>query len=172
MIYDAAAIIPTIIRPELRRAVRSIFQQDFPGTIQIMVGVDKANGPTDMLDELRAECPDRMTLTVLDLGYSTSARNSGFYGNWSGGALRTLLSFAANSRYLAYLDDDNWWGPTHIADLRKAIEGFDWAYSYRWYVDPVTQKPLFPDEWESVGPGKGMYKQRFQRLRRYKLPHA
>lgn len=161
MIFDAAVVIPTTLRPELARAVRSVYAQDLAGTVQIMVGVDVANGPRNILVELKRECPARRELTVIDLGYSTSARHGGIYRNWSGGALRTILSFAANSRYLAYLDDDNWWAPAHLSDLLRAIQGFDWAYSHRWYVDPDTGQPLCVDEWESVGPGKGIYRRRF-----------
>lgn len=157
MIYDAAVVIPTVLRPVLKRAVRSVFAQDFPGTVQVLVGIDIVKGERAILDELRAECPERMVLTVFDLGYSTSTRNGGYYNVWGGGALRTILSFAANSQYVAYLDDDNWWAPNHLSSLRAAIEGHDWAYAYRWYVDPDTQEPLCVDRWESLGPGRGMY---------------
>ena len=158
MIYDIAVIIPTLLRPSLARAVRSVFSQDFPGTVQIMIGIDVAQGPREILEELRAECPQRMELSVVDLGYSTAAVHGGLYRLKTGGALRTILSYAANSVLLAYLDDDNWWAPGHLSDLRKVIKGRDWAYSLRWYVDPATLKPLCIDEWESRGPGKGIYK--------------
>jgi glycosyltransferase involved in cell wall biosynthesis len=161
VLFDAAVVIPSVLRASLRRAVRSIYAQEFAGTVQILVGVDDAGAPRTIIDELAAECPQGMDLRVLDLGYSTSSFRGGAYPNWSGGGLRTILSYAANSRYLAYLDDDNWWAPTHLADLRAAIEGFDWAFSKRWYVDPETLTPLCIDEWESAGPGKGYYARRF-----------
>jgi len=153
----AAVVIPTRLRPELARAVRSVFAQDLPGRIQILIGIDVAAGPLALLDELRRECPERMELTIIDLGYSTSRRHGGVYWNWSGGALRTLMSYAANSAYVAYLDDDNWWAPSHLSDLVAAIQDHAWAYSYRWYVDAATQLPVCVDQWESVGPGKGVY---------------
>lgn len=156
MIHEAAAIIPTILRSQLRRAVRSVFEQDLKGSIQIMLGIDHGEGSREIVEELKAECPANRSITVMDLGYSTSSFRGGFYRNWSGGAMRTMLSYAANSRYLAYLDDDNWWAPNHVSSLLTAIKGADWAYSYRWYVDPATQKPLFIDQWESVGPDKGV----------------
>lgn len=161
MIYDAAVVIPTTLRPELARAVRSVYAQDHAGPVQIMVGVDVAEGPRSLLATLRQEAPPGRELTVIDLGYSTSAMHGGFYRNWSGGALRTILSFAANSRFLAYLDDDNWWAPSHLSDLLRTVQGVDWAYSYRWYVDPETSEPLCIDEWESMGPGKGIYREEF-----------
>lgn len=161
MIYDTAVIIPTTLSPVLQRSVRSVYEQDFPGTVQIMVGIDVVRGSKDILTRLEKECPKNMTLTVIDIGYSTSKRHGGIYANWSGGSLRTILSFAANSKYLAYLDDDNWWAPGHLSDLMDTIEGYAWAYSYRWYVNPFDDSPMCIDEWESVGPGKGYYKKRF-----------
>ena len=41
------------------------------------------------------------------------------------------------------------------------IQGVDWAYSWRWYVDPGTAQPLCVDEWESVGPGRGVFVRKF-----------
>jgi hypothetical protein len=161
VIYDVAVIIPTTLRPALAKALRSVFAQSGAGSVQILVGVDIARGSADMLEPLRAECPAGMDLHVIDPGFSTARHNGGYYPTYAGGSLRTVLSYLANSRYLAYLDDDNWWAPTHLSDLLQAIDGVDWAYSYRWYVDPATQQPLCIDRWESVGPGRGYYRRRF-----------
>lgn len=159
-LFDAAVVIPTVLRPSLLGAVRSVFAQDIRGRVQILIGIDKPLGDPAMLDRLRAECPAHMHLTVLDLGYSTSARHGGVYSNGYSGALRTILSYAANSPRVAYLDDDNWWAPSHLSDLVAALDGHDWAYSYRWYVDPATDAPLAIDRWESVGLG-GAFAERF-----------
>jgi hypothetical protein len=159
--FEAAVVVPTILRASLVRSVRSIFGQRFPGRIQVLVGVDKASGDRSLLDELRGECPANCVLSVLELGYSTSARNGGLYPGGCGGALRTILSYAANSRAVAYLDDDNWYGPDHLRTLRETLEGNDYAYSLRWYVDHATGEPLCVDKWESVGPGAGFFAGRF-----------
>lgn len=158
--FDVAVIIPTILRDTLMRAVRSVFTQEFPGRVQILIGVDVAEGNRDMLRQLGAECPDRMALTIIDPGYSTAQVHGGIYHNAFSGSLRTVMSYAANSRRLAYLDDDNWWAPHHLTDLLQAIEGFDWAYTYRWYVDAGTQEAFCIDDFESVGPGKGIYREK------------
>jgi len=60
-------------------------------------------------------------VTLLNLGYSTSVLNSGIHLASSGGALRSILTYCANSRYVAYLDDDNWWDETHQPSLLAAI---------------------------------------------------
>jgi hypothetical protein len=159
--FDAAVVIPSILRPTLPRAVESVFRQRFPGRIQVLVGIDRAIGDRAMLDGLRRDCPAHCALTILDLGYSTSSRHGGLYPGASGGALRTILSYAANSRAVAYLDDDNWFGKDHLRTLRDAMAGRDWAFSQRWYVEQGTGTPLCVDEWESVGPGAGVFRERF-----------
>ena len=159
--FDAAVIIPTILRPSLARAVRSVYNQKFSGRIQVLVGVDRRLGDPAVLSELRRECPANCVLSVIDLGYSTSARNGGLYPGGTGGALRTILSYAANSRVLAYLDDDNWFGEDHLRTLREALEGHDYAFSLRWYVDRETGTPLCVDAWESLGPGAGFFVEPF-----------
>jgi hypothetical protein len=158
---DVAVVIPTVLRPTFSRAVRSVFRQAGVTSIQILVGIDKAGGNTSLLDELARQCPSHCALTVLDLGYSTSVRHGGLHPARDGGALRTILSYAANSRYVTYLDDDNWWHPNHLRSLLNAVQGHDWAWSLRWYVDAERGEPLCVDHWESVGPELGVFKQRF-----------
>jgi len=159
--FGAAIILPTLLRPALTRAVRSVFDQKFDERIQILIGIDKAEGERAQLDRLAAECPPHIALDVFDPGYSTSIRHGGLYPNKVTGSLRTLLAYAANSQYLAYLDDDNWWAPNHLATLRAAIEGYDWSWSQRWFVDPEDSTPLCIDDWESVGPDAGVFKEKF-----------
>jgi hypothetical protein len=72
-----------------------------------------------------------------------------------------VLSYLANSRHVAYLDDDNWWGHGHLSSLLSAVEGQDYAYSHRWFVDAATLQPLAIDHWESVGPDAGVFRDRF-----------
>jgi hypothetical protein len=159
--FDVAVVIPTVLRPTLARAVRSVFRQDLHGRIQLLIGIDQREADGDCLDALARECPEHVGLTILDLGYSTSYRHGGVYPNQFGGALRTILSYAANSKRVAYLDDDDWWARDHLSGLLSAIEGKEWAFSYRWLVDRETGWPICRDEWDSVGPGRGINQQRY-----------
>jgi hypothetical protein len=155
--FDAAVVIPTVLRPTLKDAVLSVFRQAFPGRLQILIGVDRAMGDADVLGEILAQRPARYAVTLLDPGYSVSARNGGPHRDGLGGTMRAILSYMANSRYVAYLDDDNWWAEGHIASLLAAIPGHDWAFSLRWFVDEVTRQPVGIDNFESIGPGQGVY---------------
>jgi hypothetical protein len=55
--FDAAVILPTLLRPSLDRAVRSVFAQDFPGRIQLLIGIDVAQGDPAQLAALTRDCP-------------------------------------------------------------------------------------------------------------------
>ena len=162
MPFDAAVVIVTVCRRSLLRAVRSVFAQDLPGRIQVLVGVDvdpdKAGAA--LYQELLAACPPRIALTWMALGYSTSTRHGGVHPCGYGGSLRTALSFCAASRHVAYLDDDDWWDPSHLRLLRAAVDGRSWAFSRSWYVNPDDGRVLCEDGLESVGPGAGLYRSR------------
>jgi len=161
--FEAAVVIPTVLRPGLARAVASVYGQELPpGTrLQLLIGIDVAEGDRALLDRLAAECPDHIAFMVFDPAYSTSVRHGGLYPNRYSGALRTILSYAANSRYVAYLDDDNWWAPDHVASLLAAIAQAEWAFSQRWFVDSETGEPICLDDWESVGPDAGIFLEKF-----------
>ncbi|MBL29522.1 MAG: glycosyltransferase [Rhodospirillaceae bacterium] len=160
-VFDAAVVMPSLLRPTIGAALRSVYAQAFSGTIQILIGIDDPAADRTVLQPALAERPPHCVVTVVDLGYSTSERRGGVHKDYSGGALRTILSYMANSRYLAYLDDDNWWHREHLASLRAAIRGADWAWSLRWFADAETGQPLCIDEWESVGPAAGVFAKRF-----------
>ena len=157
---DVTVVIPTILRPTLADAVRSVFAQDFEGRTQILVGVDLPAGDAGVLNAC-ADHPPRCAVQVFYPGYSTAARHGGLSPAGDGGVLRTVLSYLGNSRLVAYLDDDNWWAPDHLRQMSAAIEGVAYAYALRWFVHPVTRRPICLDEWESVGPGQGIYRERF-----------
>ncbi len=158
--FDICVIIPTILRPSLTEALRSVFAQDFDGRVQILIGIDQSDPFFDFSDIL-SERPDHMAVTIFWPGYSTNTANGGLHNILGGGAMRSLLSFMANGRALCYLDDDNWFSSNHLSSLHKAIEGKDWAFSYRWFVDEKTRRVICKDRWESVGPGKGVFDSNF-----------
>lgn len=158
--FDVAVVIPTTLRPSLNKAVQSIFGQDYTGKIQILIGIDKPLGDKNILEELSNKCPDNIAITIIDPGYSTSVRHGGIYSNQFGGALRTILTYAANSRYVAYLDDDNWYAPHHLSDLLKTVQGHACAFSHRWFVNTETHEIICEDNFLSVGPDKGIFAQK------------
>jgi len=158
---DAAVVIPTVLRPYLKQAVESIYAQKFSGRIHILIGIDAVMGDLALIDQICAARPSHCAVQAFWLGYSTAVRNGGLTPPGDGGTLRAVLTCLANSPYVAYLDDDNWWAPGHLCQLRKAIDDAEWAFSLRWFVHPETRRPVCIDIWESVGPGQGLFNKSF-----------
>jgi len=155
--FDAAVVMPTILRPEIAPALASIFAQRFPGRIQVLIGIDIARGDPSLVEAVCASRPANCVVQLYYPGYSTSGRHGGLGEAWDGGVLRTVLSYLANSRLVAYLDDDNWWHADHLRLQAEAIRHRDYAFSLRWFVHARTGRIVACDEWESVGPGQGVY---------------
>ena len=163
--FEAAVVIPTILRPSLCEALKSIFAQDLCGRIHVLVGVDFPGGNAkpdlSLIENACRDIPENCLVQVLYPGFSTSVRHGGLSEARDGGTLRTVLSHLANSDYVAYLDDDNSWAPEHLRSLRRALVDMDYAFSLRWFVHPQTGQKIAVDEWESVGPGAGVFNERF-----------
>jgi len=158
---DAAVVIPTVLRPQLQQALESVLRQNFSGRIHILVGIDNRRGDLALLDAACAARPPHCSVQVFWFGFSTSTRHGGLHAAGDGGSLRCALTYLANSPFVAYLDDDNWWHADHLTLLRAAIEHADWGFALRWFVHPQTRRPIAVDQWESLGPGKGVFNEKF-----------
>jgi hypothetical protein len=154
---DVAVVVPTILRPCIATALESVYRQTFAGRIQLMIGVDKAAESPAALEAALARRPDRVSAIVLALPFSTSVRHGGVHPAMDGGSLRAILSFMANTRYVAYLDDDNSWEPDHLAAVLEAVRGKAWAYALRKLIDETDGRELGVDRWDSVGPDAGRF---------------
>ena len=154
---DVAVVITTVLRAALLDAVNSVYGQSYGGRIQLLIGVDKAFGPIDGLNALLARRPPHVSAIVLTLPFSTSIRHGGVHRAQDGGSIRSMLTFMANSQYVAYLDDDNQWEPEHLAGLLEAVRGKVWAHSMRLLIDQASGKEMAVDRWDSVGVGRGRF---------------
>lgn len=159
--FDAAVVMPTLLRPQLAEALASIFAQDFAGRVQLLIGIDIPQGDVSMVERACAARPSNHVVQLFHPGYSTSVRHCGLGEAQDGGVLRSVLTLLANSRRVAYLDDDNWWHPYHLRHLVEVLADLDYAFSLRLFVHPKTGRIVSRDDWESVGPGKGIYVEKY-----------
>ncbi|MGH6680307.1 MAG: hypothetical protein ACREDL_15575, partial [Bradyrhizobium sp.] len=113
--FDFAVVMSTVLRPTIAEAIQSVFDQRFDGSVQLLIGIDAAGSDPARVEQICRSVPDRHSVLLFFPGYSTSRRRGGLDASWCGGALRTVLSYLANSRYVAYLDDDNWWSDDHLS---------------------------------------------------------
>jgi glycosyltransferase involved in cell wall biosynthesis len=154
-VFHVSVVIPTIGRPALGDALECVFKQDIPGRIQVLVGFDIGGSVPEFLEPILERRPSNVSVVLLHLPYSTARRHGGPHMAPDGGALRTILSYMANSRYVAYLDDDNRWKPSHLRLLFHAIQGKAYAFAPRMLIDEDTGAVIGRDVWDSVGPNKG-----------------
>lgn len=91
-----SAVIPTVGRPELLRAVRSVLTQEMP--VEVCVVLDRLDRESEVREMLR-EYPHRLVLSTGRVG-GAEARNIGV-ANATGDAI-------------AYLDDDDEWMPNKL----------------------------------------------------------
>ena len=154
---DVGVVMPTVLRPQIVRALESVYRQDLKGRIQIAIGVDRTDAKMDLVLGAIDKRPPNVSVLLLRLPYSTSVRHGGVHLALDGGSLRSMLSFMVNARHVAYLDDDNAYRPDHLSSLMAAVKGHAWAASQRMIVDQETGKTLGPDIWDSAGPDKGRF---------------
>ena len=159
--FDVAVIMPTVGRDSILDAVNSVYAQEDVGCIQLLIGIDVLMGDATQLRALLDRAPNHVTPCLFYPGYSTSVRHGGIHPAHDGGSLRTALTYLANARYITYLDDDNWWNPNHLSSMLSAIANRDWAFALRWFVHPESRQAVCVDDWESVGPGRGIFLQKF-----------
>lgn len=152
-----AVVMTSVLRPSIVEAVTSVYRQAGAGRIQLMIGVDKAMGAIGDLTAVLEQRPPNVSAMVLTLPYSTSVRHGGVHPATDGGSLRSILTFMANSRHVAYLDDDNAWEPDHLASLLAAVRGKAWAWSQRMLIDVTDGREIGVDRWDSVGVGRGRF---------------
>jgi Glycosyl transferase family 2/Tetratricopeptide repeat len=141
--YSVTVITPSIGSRHLRRAIASVQAQSYPYLDHLVV----ADGP-EYREQVRACLPaePRHQLHFLALPYNVGA--DGFLGHRVYGS----AAFLANSRYVAFLDEDNWFEPDHVASLMAKItaEGLVWAYALRKIVD-ADGRYICNDDCESLG---------------------
>lgn len=141
--FSVTVITPTIGTGYLAQAIASVQAQTYP-RLEHLVVVD---GP-EFRDAVRAALPrePRHPVYLLELPQNTG--RGGFNGHRIYGAAPYLVS----GRFVAFLDEDNWFEPQHIASLMARItaEGLDWAYALRRMMT-VGGQFIANDDCESLG---------------------
>lgn len=141
---SVAIVIPTTGAPLVRQAIESVRAQTH-AAIQLHVVID---GP-EFVAAFQASTAG-MDLTGIQVTtLPNNVGRNGFYGH----RVYAAWSHLVNTDYIAFLDQDNWFEPGHVAALVAAIErhGWQWAFALRRVVSEEGQY-LIDDESQSVGP--------------------
>ncbi len=140
---SANVIIPTTGRHSLGRCVASVLAQTH-ANVQAYIVCDGSDYQPAVSAALAKFDGARLKLLVLPENVGAG----GFYGH------RTYAgcSHFVNSKYVLFLDEDNWFEPPHVAALIGAIQksGLDWAYSLR-RIHEADGEFVADDDCESLG---------------------
>jgi glycosyltransferase involved in cell wall biosynthesis len=136
----ATVIISAIGGPELAQAVQSVKSQTYQNT-QCFVVID---GP-EYDQAVRQTLSGVEGLTVLTLPWNTGA------GGYNGQYIRAAASMMVKTDYVLYLDQDNWYEPTHVENCMALVKrGVQWCHSLRQIVSK-NGTLLGTDDCESLG---------------------
>ncbi|WP_370618059.1 glycosyltransferase [Mumia qirimensis] len=103
---SVTVVVPTHDRPEMmRRAVRSVVEQDYPGRIDVVVVFDKADPDTSLVSDA-ADRPVSVVRNSRTPGLA-GARNTGILGS--------------RSELVAFLDDDDHWVADKLSRQVRAL---------------------------------------------------
>ncbi|UXZ05280.1 glycosyltransferase family 2 protein [Moraxella nasicaprae] len=135
-----AVITSTIGRHDLERAILSVKNQHYQAKHYVFVDGEQfwvaAKSILDKYPEVVA--------TYLPM-------NTGASG-WSNSSINAIAPFLVKEDIVCYLDDDNWYEPSHVEQGVQALlaSGADYAYAMRNLYD-VNLNFLCPDTYESLG---------------------
>jgi len=144
VLKSVTVVTPTVGSEKLADAIRSVADQTHKN-IQHLLVIDGAEFVDKVVPYAITE--KGFTGDIMILPYNVGA--NGWYGHRVYAAIGHLI----NTDYVAFLDEDNWYAPDHIASLVDCIQeepGAEFVYSYRkvWTADKTES---LEDNCESLG---------------------
>ena len=140
-------VTPTIGNKDyLRRNILSIQNQKMEENVDYkhLIVIDGKKYKQNV-DEVIAELKVEDKVNVLCLPENTG------YEKWLGHRIYGSISYLLNSRYVSFLDEDNFVNENYVNEYIKIMKaGVDWGYTLRNIVDK-TGEFICKDECESMG---------------------
>lgn len=140
---SVTVITPTTARPKLLDAIESVHRQTYKNVTHLVV-VDGVDNMTNLMHLKVGNKYDKLNITMTPFNTGHSGLN--------GQRIYAAYPHLIDSDYVFFLDDDNWYDPTHVESLVDTIEagGLDFAFSLRKICD-VNGNFLANDDCESLG---------------------
>jgi len=141
---SVTVITPTIGSADLVDAIISVKNQDYDGPIDHLVVVD---GQQFAPEVERIIEKSGVNPTVLVLPYNTGS------DGWNGHRIYASIPSLVNTKYVAFLDQDNWYKPNHVSSLVEILEkndNIELAFSLR-SIYEKDKTYVTDDNCESLG---------------------
>lgn len=155
-------LIVTDGRPTLLRAIRSVVSQSHTGPIEIMLLGDSTQEVIKVADNLNLRRNIQLTAFAL-----TSSRGALGDTAWERVArLRNLALRLVETSLVAFLDDDNWWEPSHLSSLAVTMSVADVPAVHSWRrLFLPNGKPWTPDGFPWHEPGSPEERRVFEKYK-------
>lgn len=142
--YAVTVVTPSVGTRHVGRAIESVQAQTYP-LIRHLVVVDGAEHRARVAEALPRSPQHPLDVVVLP----ATVGSRGFNGHRVYGAAPYLV----DGRFVAFLDEDNWFDPDHLETVMARITGTGaaWGFSLRRIVDEEGRF-LMDDDCESLGP--------------------
>ena len=147
---DVTVIIPTTGSPEVFTAIDSVLRQTRPTNCYVVIDGRDNLYNHDLLRKIWEKNLDYdSNFKMCTIPENVGA--NGFYGHRIYAAFTNLV----NTKYVMYLDQDNWFDEDHVEKCISRIESTksDWVYSLRKIVDKNGDY-ICNDDCESLGKWK------------------
>jgi glycosyltransferase involved in cell wall biosynthesis len=144
-VHSVCVITPSIGSSKLLDAMESVSRQTYRNLRHLVV----ADGPA--YEEKIKELQPRDKQVNAELQIAVSPENTGA-GGFNGQRIYAAYPHLINEDYIAFLDEDNWYEPDHLAALVSTIErkDLDFAFSFRKIYEP-DKTYVTDDNCESLG---------------------
>ena len=140
---SAVVIIPTTGDPEVRQAIESVLNQNYPTKCYLVCDGEKFRGKVKTIADDYLGNPN---FQVCYLPENVGA--NGFYGH----RIYAGFSHLVSDDYVLFLDQDNWLNENHVSSCVEIInkKNLEWTYSLR-NIYNKNAKFLLSDNCESLG---------------------
>lgn len=140
-------VTSTIGRPELRQCIESVRAQTFRAEHLIFV-----NGSKHWDNATNVQVAMKPTGTFWEQEFRLYSETGDYGAGPSMADVFAASAFLAQSEWICWLDDDNWFDPDHVESLLEHCKRNDlaWAYSLRRFV-AKDGTLICDDDWCSLG---------------------
>lgn len=121
MMIQTTVIVPTVGTELLARCLESLTRQTRPCRVLVVV-----DGPQNEA-KARASLPSQTEFSVLVLPWNVGGDAT------LGHRMYGAMPFFCKTKYVAFLDEDNWFDPSHIETMESLCDAhaLDWSFSLR-----------------------------------------
>ena len=142
--YDAVTVItPTTGKNTLNDAIKSVSDQSYKNIVHlIVVDCEKYKKKTKKIIKQYSS----KNIKTMNLPFNTG--KDGFNGH----RIYAAVSYLVNTKYIIFLDEDNWFDTNHVKSMVDFLENknLDWAYSLR-KIYQENKVFVANDNCESIG---------------------